>query len=86
MVRIQSVTPHSPADICGVKEGDILEKINGHDVKDVLDYMYYEDKDDSSSGGMGGYHSGSSGYGGGYRSGYSSRRRRGKGLWNRNIY
>ncbi|MCQ2468871.1 MAG: DUF512 domain-containing protein [Ruminococcus sp.] len=41
MVRIQSVTPHSPADICGVKEGDILEKINGHDVKDVLDYMYY---------------------------------------------
>ena len=41
MVRIQCVVPHSPADRCGIKAGDILEKINGHNVKDVLDYMYY---------------------------------------------
>jgi len=41
MVKINSVIPDSPTDRCGIRSGDILNKINEHDVKDVLDYMYY---------------------------------------------
>ncbi|MGB4092956.1 MAG: DUF512 domain-containing protein [Ruminococcus flavefaciens] len=41
MVKINSVIPESPAFRHGIVSGDILDKINGHNVKDVLDYMYY---------------------------------------------
>lgn len=41
MVKINSVVAGSPADRNGVRGGDLLVKINGHDVRDVLDYMYY---------------------------------------------
>lgn len=41
MVKINSVIPDSPADRKGITEGDILVRINGHGIKDVLDYMYY---------------------------------------------
>jgi putative radical SAM enzyme (TIGR03279 family) len=41
MVRISSIISGSPAEKSGVKTGDLLEKINGHMVRDVLDYMYY---------------------------------------------
>jgi len=41
MVKINSVLHGSPSDKHGVKNGDILVKINGHGIKDVLDYMYY---------------------------------------------
>ena len=41
MVKINSVTEGSPAARSGVREGDLLACINGHKVKDVLDYMYY---------------------------------------------
>ncbi len=41
MVKINNVVPRSPGDEAGVRSGDLLEKINGHGVKDVLDYMYY---------------------------------------------
>ncbi|SEK30987.1 putative radical SAM enzyme, TIGR03279 family [Ruminococcus sp. YRD2003] len=41
MVKINSVSEGSPASRCGVREGDLLSAINGHPVKDVLDYMYY---------------------------------------------
>ncbi len=41
MVKINSVVSGSPADRCGLRSGDILERINGHGVKDVLDYMFY---------------------------------------------
>lgn len=41
MVKINSVTPGSPAYKAKVQPGDILSKLNGHDVRDVLDYMYY---------------------------------------------
>ena len=40
MVKINSVIPESPAYRHGIVSGDILEKINGHGVRDVLDYMY----------------------------------------------
>ena len=41
MVKINSVADGSPAGRSGVREGDLLASINGHKVKDVLDYMYY---------------------------------------------
>ena len=41
MVKINSVMHGSPADLSGVTSGDILVEINGHGIKDVLDYMYY---------------------------------------------
>ena len=41
MVKINSVIYGSPAQKCGILKGDILKKINGHCIADVLDYMYY---------------------------------------------
>lgn len=40
-VKIQSVTVNSPAFHAGIKENDILISLNGHEITDVLDYMYY---------------------------------------------
>lgn len=40
-VKIQSVIKGSPAYHAGVKENDILISLNGHEIRDVLDYMYY---------------------------------------------
>lgn len=41
MVKIKSIIKGSPADICGILDGDMLSEINGHQIRDVLDYMYY---------------------------------------------
>ena len=41
MVPITQVNPGSPADKSGVKAGEQLVSINGHKVRDVLDYMFY---------------------------------------------
>ncbi|MBQ8568178.1 MAG: DUF512 domain-containing protein [Oscillospiraceae bacterium] len=40
-VRVTDVVKGSPADKAHIKKGDILEKINGNVISDVLDYMYY---------------------------------------------
>ena len=41
MVIINDVLTGSASDISGVKPGDCLIRINGHDINDVLDYRYY---------------------------------------------
>ena len=41
MVEITEVYPHSRAEKAGIKQGDILISINGHDINDVLDYRFY---------------------------------------------
>lgn len=41
MVEIKSVIPHSPADKKGIKAGEKLISINGHTIRDVLDYRFY---------------------------------------------
>ncbi len=41
MVTITGVIHGSPADRAGIADGDILVSMNGHDVRDVLDYMFY---------------------------------------------
>ncbi|MCR4647029.1 MAG: DUF512 domain-containing protein [Oscillospiraceae bacterium] len=41
MVSITQVIPGSPADKAGILAGEQLVSINGHPVRDVLDYMFY---------------------------------------------
>ena len=41
-VKIISVDKGSYADIAGIKGGEKLLKINGHEILDVLDYRFYE--------------------------------------------
>lgn len=41
MVRIEKVIPKTHADLCGIKDNDILISINGKDINDVLDYRFY---------------------------------------------
>ena len=40
-VEIKSVLTGSPVSGLDVRAGDILISVNGHDISDVLDYMYY---------------------------------------------
>lgn len=39
--EIKSVLKGSPVDGMDIKAGDLLISVNGHDIEDVLDYMYY---------------------------------------------
>ncbi len=41
MVKITEVAPRSRAARRGVKAGDILVAVNGHEIRDVLDYHFY---------------------------------------------
>mgnify|MGYP002767592748 CR=1 FL=1 len=41
MVTVESVEAHSAAAAAGIAAGDILVSINGHGVRDVLDYRFY---------------------------------------------
>ncbi len=41
MVKIQSVLPKSLAEHAGLLAGDVLLEINGHTIRDVLDYRFY---------------------------------------------
>ena len=41
MVRIVSVLEGSIAEECGICENDVLKSVNGHEIKDVLDYRFY---------------------------------------------
>ncbi len=40
-VEIKSVVNGSPVSGTGIKAGDILATVNGHEIEDVLDYMFY---------------------------------------------
>ena len=40
-VEIKSVINGSPVSGTGIKAGDILAAVNGHEIEDVLDYMFY---------------------------------------------
>ena len=41
MVEITDVYPRSRAGRAGIKPGDILVSVNGHEISDVLDYRFY---------------------------------------------
>jgi len=38
---IKSIRKGSPCDISVIKPGDVLHKIDGHRINDVLDYMFF---------------------------------------------
>ncbi|SDA20882.1 putative radical SAM enzyme, TIGR03279 family [Ruminococcus sp. YE71] len=40
-VQITGIDPKSHAERAGLKSGDTLISINGHEIEDVLDYMFY---------------------------------------------
>ena len=44
-VKISSIKPHSPASRHFVKAGSKLVSVNGHEIRDVLDYQFYIDED-----------------------------------------
>ena len=41
MVTVYEIVPGSPADKAGIKAGDVLHTVNGHEVRDVLDYRFF---------------------------------------------
>lgn len=41
--KIKEITPGSPADLAGLKSGDIITKINNVELVDIFDYHYYSD-------------------------------------------
>ena len=41
MVTVYEIVPGSPADKAGIKAGDALHTVNGHEIRDVLDYRFY---------------------------------------------
>ena len=41
MVQIALVTRDSIAAVSGIRQGDLLQSINGHPIRDVLDYRFY---------------------------------------------
>ena len=41
MVTVTEVTPRSRAARRGIRVGDILLTVNGHPIRDVLDYRFY---------------------------------------------
>lgn len=44
-VKITGVVKHSPASRARIKSGDSLLTVNGHEINDVLDYMFYSAED-----------------------------------------
>lgn len=43
--RIEAVLPGSPADRKGLESGDVIERINGQKIRDLVDYHYYSAED-----------------------------------------
>ncbi len=41
MITIKNVKPNSSARKSGIQSGDLLISVNGHEVRDVLDYRFY---------------------------------------------
>jgi putative radical SAM enzyme (TIGR03279 family) len=41
---IEKVAPNSPAGRAGIAEGDVLLSINGHEINDFIDYMFYRNE------------------------------------------
>ncbi len=43
---VREVTPDGPADLAGLQPGDLLRTINGHPVRDLVDYQFYAAEDE----------------------------------------
>ncbi|MCL2036127.1 MAG: DUF512 domain-containing protein [Oscillospiraceae bacterium] len=49
-VLIKEVAPGSPAEKAGYKAGTCLDSVNGYEINDVLDYMFYSDDEPTLEG------------------------------------
>src|SRR5690242_21917764 len=38
---VREVVPESPADRAGIQPGDLIRTINGHLIRDLVDYRFY---------------------------------------------
>ncbi len=38
---VREVVPESPADRAGLQPGDLIRTINGHAIRDLVDYRFY---------------------------------------------
>ncbi|HET9919878.1 MAG TPA: DUF512 domain-containing protein, partial [Ktedonobacteraceae bacterium] len=38
---VREVVPESPADVAGIEPGDLIRTINGHLIRDLVDYRFY---------------------------------------------
>ncbi len=45
-LKIMRVHPGSRAEISGIREGDFLQRINGHPIDDPIDYRFFESEED----------------------------------------
>ena len=43
---VREVTPESPADLAGISSGDKIHSINGHPVRDLVDFQFYSAEDE----------------------------------------
>jgi putative radical SAM enzyme (TIGR03279 family) len=43
---VREVVPEGPADLAGIQPGDFLKTINGHPVRDLVDYQFYAAEDE----------------------------------------
>ncbi|HHS13082.1 MAG TPA: PDZ domain-containing protein, partial [bacterium] len=44
-IKITHVAPSGPAQKAGIRPGDVLESINTHPVRDILDVRFYSTQD-----------------------------------------
>ena len=43
---VREVTPESPADLAGISPGDKIHSINGHPIRDLVDFQFYSSEDE----------------------------------------
>ena len=43
---VREVTPESPADLAGISPGDKIHAINGHPIRDLVDFQFYSSEDE----------------------------------------
>lgn len=43
---VREVTPESPADLAGISSGDKIHSINGHPLRDLVDFQFYSAEDE----------------------------------------
>ena len=43
---VREVTPESPADLAGISPGDKIHAINGHPIRDLVDFQFYTAEDE----------------------------------------
>lgn len=43
---VREVVPQSPADLAGIQPGDLIKAVNGHPVRDLVDFQFHASEDE----------------------------------------